>query len=77
MRITLKALPVDVASGRWRMVVADSFEDRSLSAIVNRRGVDQTQVELLKRQAYETLARKLTAFSKAGSAADGGLARTV
>lgn len=66
MRINLKALLVDVASGRWRMVAVDSFADSGFSAIINRRSADQNQVELLKRQAYEALARKLAAFSEAG-----------
>jgi hypothetical protein len=63
MRISLRAVLVDVPTGRWSMVMPDSFEDASLSALVTRRSADQGQVEVLKRQAYEALARRIGAMS--------------
>lgn len=64
MRISLKAVLVDVATGRWSMIMPDSFEDASLSALISRRSVDQGQVDTLKRQAYEALARRIALLAQ-------------
>jgi hypothetical protein len=62
MRIRLKAILMDVSTGRWRMVSAEPAEDDSLSAALNRRSSDQGQVEELKSEGYRRLARQLVAL---------------
>ena len=59
MRIRVRAFVVDATSGRWTMVVADSFEDERLSAPLVRESSDQGQVSRLKSLAYRNLVSKL------------------
>ena len=56
MRIQLKAVLIDVASGRWRMFQPAALEDSAISADLNRESSDQSQVALLKEQGYAGLA---------------------
>lgn len=62
MRIRLKAILMDVQTGRWRMLASEPAEDERLSASLNRRSSDQDQVELLKTEGYRRLARQLVAL---------------
>jgi hypothetical protein len=59
MRIHLKAVIIDVASGRWRFLTPEPVEDERLSAGINRRTADQDQVTRLKSAGYAALARAL------------------
>lgn len=64
MRIRLKAVIVDVASGRWTMVTPKPFESTALSSIYSRRDKDQTLVAQLKEQGYAELSNTLaTAYT--------------
>lgn len=56
MRIQLKAVLIDVASGRWRMFQSAPLEDSAISAEINRESSDQDQVALLKEAGYAGLA---------------------
>lgn len=56
MRIQLKAVLIDVASGRWRMFQPEPLEDSAISAEINRESSDQDQVALLKDGGYRRLA---------------------
>lgn len=59
MRIRIKALLVDVESGRWRVYGAEAAEDEAITASINRRSVDQDQVAALKVRGYQALADQL------------------
>jgi hypothetical protein len=59
MRIRLKAVLMDVATGRYRMIISAPDEDARLSASLNRASADQGQVERLKASGYAQLAREL------------------
>lgn len=59
MRIRLKGFLVDALTGRWTMVMADSFEDQRTSAPMVRESSDQRQVARLKGIAYRNLAARL------------------
>lgn len=61
MRIRLKVAAIDVRTGHWEMFTPDTFEDKSMSARVNRRNSDQAQVATLKSQAYEKAADEIAA----------------
>jgi hypothetical protein len=57
MRIRLKAVAVDVATGRWKMIQPPPVEeDARLSAKLNRESSDQKQVARLKQAGYRALA---------------------
>ncbi len=55
MRIRLKAIVLDVASGRWTMVTPAPFEDQRSSNYFRREASDQNQVRRLKTQGYKAL----------------------
>jgi hypothetical protein len=59
MRIRLRAIIIDVPTGRWTMVTPPPFEDTASSAAVIRKSSDQKQVDRLKRSAYHELAQTL------------------
>ncbi|MBL9189870.1 MAG: hypothetical protein JNK23_20490 [Opitutaceae bacterium] len=59
MRIRLKAVIVDVASGKWALLAPPPSSDSSLSTVVSRRSVDQDLVHGLKAQGYRDLSRLL------------------
>jgi hypothetical protein len=62
MRIRLKAVLMDVATGRYRMITSVPAEDERLSASLTRANSDQGQVERLKAQGYTQFARQLVAL---------------
>lgn len=62
MRIRLKAAVIDVATGNWIMLTPRTFDDKRISARVNREISDQDQVALLKKQAYNELANTLLGY---------------
>ena len=62
MRIRLKALLMDVATGRYRMIISVPESDERLSASLNRASADQGQVEKLKQIGYTDFARQLVAL---------------
>ena len=55
LRIRLKAIVLDVATGRWKMVMPLPIEDKRLSAKFNREASDQKQVAQLKNTGYRAL----------------------
>jgi hypothetical protein len=55
MRIRLKAIVVDVATGAWRMVTPLPIQEERLSAKLNRESSDQSQVSRLKERGYLVL----------------------
>jgi hypothetical protein len=55
MRIRLKAVILDVESGRWRMLLPESVADSTISASINRESSDQDQVQRLKAAGYAKL----------------------
>lgn len=54
MRIRLKVAVVDVLTGSWAMYAPHGFDDKAVSAKLNREASDQEQVAVLKEQAYTT-----------------------
>jgi len=56
MRIDLKAVLIDVETGRWRVYHPAPIEDSAISASLNRADSDQDQVGTLKVQGYKALA---------------------
>jgi hypothetical protein len=60
MRIRLKAVIIDVATGRWTFVTPKPVKSTGLSSIYSREDKDQTLVADLKDQSYKDLARLLT-----------------
>ena len=55
MRIRLKAVLIDTASGKWVMVQPDPVTDKQLSSIVSREKSDQKLVFRLKETGYKSL----------------------
>ncbi len=55
MRIRLKAVLIDTATGNWVMLQPDPVTDKQLSSIVSRESNDQELVERLKEQGYRSL----------------------
>lgn len=61
MRIRIRAILMEVESGRWTMLTPPPTEQTSLSASINRVSADQKQVERLKAKAYSDLSTLLAA----------------
>ena len=59
MRIRIRAILMDVETGRWTMYTPSPTEQTALSASVNRQSSDQKQVDRLKAKAYLDLATLL------------------
>jgi hypothetical protein len=59
MRIVLRAVLIDVATGRWRMFTPPPYDDSRVSASANRAMSDQAQVGRLKEEGYRSLARSV------------------
>lgn len=59
MRIRLRAVVVDVASGRWTYVSPASTSSNSLSSVISRRNTDQALVSELKEAGYKNLVQAL------------------
>lgn len=53
IRIRLKVALIDVKTGQWEMFSPKVFEDKALSASLNRAQSDQDQVALLKTKSYQ------------------------
>lgn len=62
MRINLKAIVVDVASGHWRMVAPAANDDSAFTARRSRASDDQKLVETLKERGYRALVTSLLAL---------------
>ena len=60
MRIRLKAVLIDTATGNWVMIQPEPVTDKQLSSIVSRESSDQGLVERLKAQGYRSLVSVLT-----------------
>jgi hypothetical protein len=56
MRIDLKAVLIDVESGRWRVYRTAPIEDTAISARIDRAESGEDQVSVLKTQGYKALA---------------------
>lgn len=52
MRIRLKMAVIDVATGRWEILLPKSYDDSKVSSILTRRQADQDQIQRLKEIAY-------------------------
>jgi hypothetical protein len=52
VRIRLKLIVVDVATGDWAMLLPEAADDLRTSAFVSRESSDQEQVAALKRRGY-------------------------
>jgi hypothetical protein len=59
MRIRLKVAIIDVRSGSWSVFSPEPFDNRKVSVTPRREVVDQKQVELLKKKAYEASVTEL------------------
>jgi hypothetical protein len=59
IRIRLKAVIIDVASGRWTFVSPNPVESTGLSSIYSREDKDQSLVNELKATAYKNLSKSL------------------
>ena len=55
MRIRLKALLLDVASGNWKIVMPESHNDSGLNSSYGREASDQKLVQALKQKGYNSL----------------------
>jgi hypothetical protein len=55
MRIRLKAVLIDTATGNWVMIQPEPITDKQLSSIISRESSDQGLVEKLKEQGYRSL----------------------
>jgi hypothetical protein len=60
LRIRLKMVVIDVATGDWAALAPAALSDAALSAGVNRAGVDQAEVASLKDKAYQQAADEVT-----------------
>lgn len=56
MRIRLKAVLIDTATGNWAMIQPEPINDRQASAVLTRAKNDQELVERLKDAGYQSLA---------------------
>lgn len=64
VRIRLKLLVVDTASGRWRMLEPTTADDERESSFVTRAASDQEQVLELKTRGYAIAARELARLAQ-------------
>ena len=55
LRIRLKAILLDVASGNWTMLLPESHSDSGLNSNYGRARADQKLVEALKQKGYASL----------------------
>jgi hypothetical protein len=60
MRIRLKAVLIDTATGNWVMLQPEPVTDKQISSVVSRVSADQGLVEKLKEQGYHSLTTLLT-----------------
>jgi hypothetical protein len=59
MRIRLKAITLEVASGNWKMVMPESHNDSGLNSSWSRENSDQKLVQSLKQNGYSRLLNSL------------------
>jgi hypothetical protein len=59
MRIRLKALLLDVATGGWKMLTPEAYSDAGYNSRWTREASDQKLVELLKQKGYKSLVADL------------------
>jgi len=59
MRIRLKALLLDVATGGWKMLTPEAYSDAGYNSRWTREAADQKLVELLKQKGYRSLVADL------------------
>lgn len=59
MRIRLKALVLDVATGGWKMLQPESYSDSSFNSRISREADDQKLVTALKEKGYKSLVAEL------------------
>ncbi|HOX02468.1 MAG TPA: hypothetical protein P5555_06900 [Candidatus Paceibacterota bacterium] len=59
MRIRLKAVVIDTASGEWVLVAPPPLEARRIAARINREATDQAMVNDLKARGYRDLAGRI------------------
>jgi hypothetical protein len=59
MRIRLRALLLDVASGSWKMLTPQTQDDAGYNSRVSRESSDQKLVESLKERGYKSLVADL------------------
>lgn len=59
MRIRLKALLLDVATGGWKMLTPEPHAGSRFNSRLSREYIDQKQVTALKEQAYHSLVQDL------------------
>ena len=59
MRIRLKALLLDVATGGWKMLTPEAYGDEGYNSRWSREASDQKLVELLKQKGYKSLVADL------------------
>jgi hypothetical protein len=59
MRISLKALVLDVGTGGWKMLTSKSYHDASFSSDRSRESTDQQLVLALKTKSYRNLVEEL------------------
>jgi hypothetical protein len=65
MRIRLKAVLIDTATGNWVMLQPEPVTDKQVSSVVSRVSADQGLVEKLKEQGYHSLTTLLiTGYSE-------------
>ena len=55
MRIRLKGVLIDTATGNWVMLQPDPVTDKQISSVLSRETTDQGLVEKLKEQGYRSL----------------------
>jgi hypothetical protein len=59
MRIRLKALALDVATGGWKMLSPETYSDSDYNSRWSRGADDQKLVMALKEKGYRNLAAEL------------------
>lgn len=59
MRIRLKVIVMDVATGRWEMFQPDSFDESAYSSILSRSSSDQEQIARLKDLSYKKASEQI------------------
>jgi hypothetical protein len=64
MRIRLRIVVLDVASGRWRSLMPTPIDDERASSLVTRHSRDMEQVEHLKEAAYVAAVEAIAALAQ-------------
>lgn len=64
MRIQLKFVIIDVATGSWTIFTPDPIDNKATSSMISRESSDQGQVALLKSKAYKEAVEKFARIYK-------------